>query len=70
MRKRGRETEVAERMNDARKIGREQRGEREDECTLEREGTGRREGSRETKMERGKMGSRKFGKTERKRKRK
>ena len=57
-------------MNDASKIGREQKGEREDECMLEREGTCRREGSWETKMERAKTSSRKFGKMERKQKRK
>ena len=61
MRERGRETEAKERMNDASRIGRERRGEREDECILEREGTGRREGSRGTKVKRVKMDSRKVG---------
>ena len=32
-RERGRETEIGERMTDASKIGREKRGEKEDECT-------------------------------------
>ena len=37
MREEGRETEARERMNDASKIGRERRGEKEDERTLGRE---------------------------------
>ena len=47
-------------MNDASKIGRERRGEKEDERTRERESIGKREGSRETKIERGKMDWREF----------
>ena len=46
MRERGRETEAGERMNGASKIGREQRGEKEDECMHERESTCRRAGER------------------------
>ena len=60
MRERGRETEVGERMNGASKIGRERRGEKEDERMLERESTSRREGSQETEVERGKMDCREF----------
>ena len=39
-------------MNDTSKIGREQRREKEDKRTRERESTVRREGSRETEIER------------------
>ena len=57
-------------MNDSSKIGREQRGEKEDKGMQERESIGRREGSPGIEVERGKRITVSSGEMERKWKRK